>query len=113
MCQLARLDGAWPIQRSFAILFQSTSYQICEIDTHFNQESDMIVYNIEAFLPNRCATLHAAELSAEQSIEPVEVMLRPANAGAAHYARETLLIDTDGVLDQGKVDVGDLEDVKR
>lgn len=71
------------------------------------------MHNVEAFLPNRRATLHAAKLSTEESIESVEVMLSPANARATHYARETLLIDTDGVLDQGKVDVGDLEDVKR
>lgn len=39
-------------------------------------------------------------------------MFRPANAGAGHHAGEALLIDADGVLDQGEVDEGDLENVK-
>lgn len=73
----------------------------------------MVVHNVEAFLPDRCATLNAAKLSAEQSIEPVQVMFSPTNARAAHYHREALLVDTDRVLDQGKIDIGDLEDVKR
>jgi hypothetical protein len=105
------LDSAWPV-KSFAILVQSTSYQVCEIHTYFHQESGMVVYNVKTFLPNRGAALHATKLSVEQSIESVEVMLSPANAGTTHYAREALLVDTDGVLDQGEINVGNLEDVK-
>ena len=73
----------------------------------------MLVHNIQTFLPDRCTALHAAELSIEEGIEAVEMMLRPANAGAAHCAGEALLIGSDGILDKIEVDVGDLEDVER
>lgn len=72
----------------------------------------MLVHNIEAFLPDRGPALYAAQLAAEQSVEAVQVMLGPANAGAGHQAGEALLIDTDGVLNQGEIDEGDLEDIK-
>lgn len=71
------------------------------------------MHNVEALLPNRGTALHAAELSGEQSIEPIEVILRPANARTAHEAGEALLVDPDGILDQIKVDVGDLKDIER
>jgi len=112
-CQLARLNGAWPIQRSFTIIFQSASYQIREINAHLHQESGMLMHDVSALLPDRCTTLHAAKLSVQQGIEPVKVILGPANAGTAHYAGETLLVDGDGILDEIEVDEGNLEDVER
>lgn len=38
--------------------------------------------------------------------------LCPSDAGTGHDAGEALLVDADGVFDQGEVDEGDLEDVE-
>ena len=73
----------------------------------------MFMHNVKTFLPDRCTALHAAELPIEQGIESVKMVLGPANAGTAHRTGETLLIYSNGVLDQSEIDVGDLEDVKR
>lgn len=73
----------------------------------------MFVHDIETFLPDRGAALHAAQLAAEQGIEAIQVMLGPANAGAGHHACEALLVDTDSVLDKIEVNEGDLKDVER
>jgi hypothetical protein len=73
----------------------------------------MLVNNVEALLPDRGAPLHAAELSAEQSVESVEVMLSPSDTRTAHDAGEALLVNANGILDKSEVDIGDLEDVKR
>jgi hypothetical protein len=73
----------------------------------------MFVHNIKTLLPDRGAPLHAAELSAEQSVESVKMMLSPSDTGAAHHAREALLVNANGILDESEVDIGDLEDVKR
>lgn len=72
----------------------------------------MFMHDIKTFVPDRSAPLHAAKLAAEQGIESVEVCLGPPDAGTGHHAGEALLVDADGVLDQGKVDEGDLEDVE-
>lgn len=71
------------------------------------------MYNVKAFLPDSGPTLHAAELASQQAIEAIQVVLGPADTGAAHHARKALLVDADGVLDESEVDEGDLEDVER
>lgn len=70
------------------------------------------MHDVETFLPDRSAPLYAAELAAEQIIKSVKVRLRPPDAGTGHHAGEALLVDADGVLDQGEVDERDLEDVE-
>ena len=40
------------------------------------------------------------------------MLLGPFDAGAGHQGWETLLVDADGVLDEGEIDEGNLEDVK-
>lgn len=41
------------------------------------------------------------------------MLLGPFDAGTGHHGWETLLIDADGVLEEGEINEGDLEDVKR
>lgn len=96
-----------------AILVECASHQVREVNTNLRKHAGMLMHNLEAFLPDRGAALYAAQLAAEQSVETIQVMLGPANTGAGHHAGKTLLIDADGVLDQGEIDKRDLKNVKR
>lgn len=69
------------------------------------------MHNVDAFLPHGCPALHGAELSGEERVEAVEVLFGPFDAGAGHYGGEALLVDADGMFDEGEVNVGDLENV--
>lgn len=71
------------------------------------------MHDVDAFLPHGCPPLHGAELPREERVEAVEVLLGPFDAGAGHHGGEALLVDADGVFDEGEIDVGDLENVER
>lgn len=96
-----------------AVLFECASHQVREVNTNLRKHAGMLMHNLEAFLPDRGAALYAAQLSAEQTVETIQVMLGPANTGAGHHAGEALLIDANGVFNQGEIDKRDLENVKR
>lgn len=68
--------------------------------------------DIHALIPHAGAALDAAKLARQDGIEAVEVLLGPLDAGGGHERGETLLVDGDGVFDDGEVDEGDLEDVE-
>lgn len=70
------------------------------------------MHDVDAFLPDGGTPLDAAELAGEKGVEAVQVELGPFDAGAGHDGWEALLVDADGVLDQGEVDEGYLEDVE-
>ena len=72
----------------------------------------MAVHNLQALVPHTRAALDAAQLAREQRVEPFQLVHGPADAGAAHRRREALLVDADGVFDEHKVDVRDLEYVE-
>ena len=70
------------------------------------------MHDVNAFLPDSCAALDAAELAREQGVKAVKVVFCPTDTGAGHDRRKTLLVDANGVLDQREVDVGDLKNVE-
>ena len=70
------------------------------------------MHDIQALLPDCSTTLDTAELTTQQSIEPIQMMLCPPDAGTTHHAGEALLIDADRVLDEIEVDVRNLEDIQ-
>jgi hypothetical protein len=99
-------------QSILVLILQPPSHEISEINTDLGQQGSVFMHDVKTFVPDRSAPLDAAELAAEQCIEAVEVCLRPSDAGTGHHAWEALLVDADGVFDQGEVDEGDLEDVE-
>jgi hypothetical protein len=107
--QLTRLNSPQPI---LTLIFQPSSHEVGEINTDLVQQGSVFVHNVKTFMPDRSAPLNTTKLTAEQGIEAVEVCLRPSDARTGHHAGEALLVDADGVFDQGEVDEGDLEDVK-
>jgi hypothetical protein len=99
-------------QSIFALILQPPSHKVSEINTDLGQQRSVFMHNVKTFVPDRSASLNTAELAPEQGIESVEVCLRPPDAGTGHHAWEALLVDAYGVLDQGEIDEGDLEDVE-
>jgi hypothetical protein len=88
---------------------QTLGNEVGEVYTDFGQRVGMLMYDIDAFLPDSRASLYAAELPGEKGIESVQVVFGPLDAGTCHNSREALLIDVECVFDQGEIDVGNLE----
>lgn len=88
---------------------QTLGNKVNEIYTDFGQRVGMLVYNIDAFLPDSRASLYAAELPGEKGIESIQMVFGPLDAGTCQNSREALLVDVDCVFDQSEIDVGNLE----
>lgn len=88
---------------------QTLGNKVGEVYTDFGQGVGMLMYNIDAFLPDSRASLYAAELPGEKRIESVQVVFGPLDARTCHNRREALLVDVKCIFDQGEIDVGNLE----
>lgn len=63
----------------------------------------MLVDDADAFIPCSCSWLYAAQLPGQDGVEPVEMLLCPFDTSARHQGGETLLVDVDGVLEDGEI----------
>jgi hypothetical protein len=71
----------------------------------------MLMRQIHTLCPDLAILLYTTELPLEDYVELINVLLRPLDAGGHELLREALLEHVDRVLDDGKVDEGDLEDI--
>lgn len=72
----------------------------------------MLIHNIHALLPYASPTLDAAQLADENGVESTQMFLGPLDTGTGHCRGETLLVDTDSVLNESEINKTDLKDVK-
>lgn len=82
-----------------------------EIQADLMQQAFVLTDYIHTLLPNLALWIDAAELSFDDDVEFVKMLLCPLYACTHHQGRETLLIDADRVLDDSKVDKRGLENV--
>lgn len=73
----------------------------------------MFMRLIHAVFPHLCVLTYATQLSSQEHIKLIDMLFGPLDARRHEYLREALLVDVDCVLDDGEVNIGDLEDVVR
>src|SRR6266536_2470881 len=89
--------------------FYSSSYKTAKVDTNLPQPRKSLSDDSYTLAPSLATHLHIPHLSHQHRIESLKLLLRPLDY-AGHLAwRETLLIRYDCILDEGKVDMGELE----
>ena len=71
----------------------------------------MLVRDPQTLIPHITPFIHTTQLPLQEHIEPVDMLFSPFDARGHELLREALLEHVDGILDDGEVDVGSLEDV--
>ena len=66
---------------------------------------------VHAFLPGWTILLDIAELTGQNVVEVIQMFLGPLDASTHHQGRKALLVYMYGILDQGEINKGYLEDV--
>lgn len=89
------------------------AHQCLKVQPYVRQERDMLRHPVHAILPNGALRVQGAELSAEDLVEALNLLLGPSDACRHHEWREACLIDVHRVLDDGEVHKRQLEDVLR
>lgn len=88
------------------------SDKISEVKPNFGKHLSMLPCPLHAFRPRLTPVFSAAELPRQDDIECLDLFLCPLDTGAHHGRREAALEAGDRILDDAKVDEGQLPDIE-
>ena len=96
----------------FALLFLSPPNHIPKVQPSLTQHISMSQRRLHASLVRLALAVHTTQLSPQQRIELIHMLLRPLGTRRHHGHGEAGLVDEDRVLDRGKVDEAELVNVR-